>query len=106
MVIQNGFALFTPVLPFQVAEVITPDDDAPSVQSPYRTFNPTTGVSAPVPRISTLILAETFRLDFFLPMGTTGSQVPYQSLNQSQAAFVPDADWAVSRHRPILSRSK
>ena len=32
--------------------------------------------------------------------------LPYQSLNQSHAAFMPDADWAVSRHRPILSRSK
>jgi len=75
LVIQNGFALFTPVLLFQVADVITPDDDAPSVQSHYRTFNPTAGVSAPVPRIGTLILAEAFRLDFSLRIGTTGSQV-------------------------------
>src|ERR1700688_3333461 len=46
-----------------------------------------------------------FRLDFSLRIGTTGSQVPYRSLNQSHAAFMPAADWAVSRHRPTLSRS-
>jgi len=33
---------------------LKPDDDAPSVQSHYKTFNPITGVSAPVPRIDTL----------------------------------------------------
>ncbi|WP_249678823.1 hypothetical protein [Cupriavidus necator] len=45
-------------------------------------------------------------MDFSLRIGTTGSQVPYQSLNRSHAAFMPDADWAVSRRRPTLSRSK
>ena len=92
------------VLPLRVARSIKPDDDAPSVQPHYRTFTPTTSVSAPVPRIGTLILAESFRLDFSLRIGTTGSQVPYRSLNQSHATFMPDADWAVSRHRPNLSR--
>ncbi|PQP07357.1 hypothetical protein C5615_37830 [Burkholderia cepacia] len=93
------------VLPLRVAHRIKPDDDAPSVQSHYRPFNPTTDVSAPVPRIGTLILAESFRLDFSLRIGTTGSQVPCRSLDQSHAAFMPDAEWAVSRHRPNLSRS-
>jgi hypothetical protein len=39
-VIQNGFALSTPVLLFPVASAVTPNDDAPSVQFHYRTFNP------------------------------------------------------------------
>ena len=37
------------------------DDDAPSVRSHYRTITPTTGVSAPVPRIGTRTLAEAIR---------------------------------------------
>jgi hypothetical protein len=42
-------------------------------------------------RISTLALAEAFRLSFSLRIGTTGSYVPYQSLDQGHAAFMPDA---------------
>ena len=54
--IQNGFALSTRLLPFLVDLKIKPDNAAPSVQFHYRTFLPTTGCSAPVPRIGTLIL--------------------------------------------------
>jgi hypothetical protein len=79
------------VLPFQVAHKTKPDDATPSVQSHYRTFVPTTSDSAPVSRISTLALAEAFRLSFSLRIGTTGSYVPYQSLDQGHAAFMPDA---------------
>src|SRR5271163_2862775 len=79
---------------------IKPDDDAPSVQSHYRTFFPTTGVSVPVLRIGTLALAVTDRLGFSLNIGTTGSCVPYRSLSQGHAAFMPDAGWAVSRTPP------
>lgn len=61
-----------------------------------------TNTSAPVPRIGTLTLTESIRLDFSLRIGTTGSQVPYRSLSQSHAAFVPDAGGAVSRSRPTL----
>jgi hypothetical protein len=39
-----------------------------------------------------------------LRIGATGSCVPYRSLSQGHAAFMPDADWAVSRHLPILAR--
>jgi hypothetical protein len=42
----------------------------------------------------------TDRLDFFLRIGATGSCVPYRSLSQSHAAFMPDAGWAISRHFP------
>jgi hypothetical protein len=69
------------VIPFQVSHRIQPDDDAPSVRSHYRTIHPTTGVSAPVPRIGTQTLTVTDRLGFSLCIGTTGSCVPYRSLS-------------------------
>jgi len=81
-----------------------PDDDAPSVQSHYRTFFPITGVSAPVPRLGTQTLVAAGRLGRSLCIGATGSCVPYRSLSQGHAAFMPDADWAVSRRLPILAR--
>jgi hypothetical protein len=93
-------ALFKRILPIRVVHWIKPDDDAPSVQSHYRTFFPTTDVSAPVPRIGTQTLAVTDRLGFSLRSGATGSCVPYRSLSQSHAAFMPDAGWAISRHLP------
>ena len=83
---------------------VKPNDDAPSVQFHYRTFDPTTSVSAPVPRIGTLALADAVRLGFSLHIGTTGSYVPYQSLDQDHAAFMPEASWAVDRFAPNLAR--
>ena len=81
-----------------------PDDDAPSVQPHYRTFVPTTGVSAPVPRIGTQTLTATDRLGFSLYIGMTGSCVPYRSLSQGHAAFMPDPGWAVGRLPPTRAR--
>src|SRR6202035_1283119 len=98
--IQNGLALFTRILPSRVVHWIKPDDDAPSVQSHYRTFFPTTDVSAPVPRIGTQTLTAASRLGFSLRIGATGSCVPYRSLSQGHAAFMPDAGWAVGRTPP------
>jgi hypothetical protein len=92
------------VIPLRVACWIQPDDDAPSVQPHYRTFVPTTGVSAPVPRIGTQTLTVTDRLGFSLSIGMTGSCVPYRSLSQGHAAFMPDAGWAVGRLPPTLAR--
>jgi hypothetical protein len=37
------------------------------------------------------------RLRFSLGIGMTGSYVPYQSLDQGYAAFMPDASWVVGR---------
>ena len=48
----------------------------------------------------------TFRLGFSLHIGTTGSYVPYQSLDQGHAAFMPDASWAVSRLPSTLFRDR
>jgi hypothetical protein len=61
----------------RVAPITSPDNDAPSIQSHYRTFNSITGVSAPVPRIGTLALAESICLSFSLRIGATGSHVPH-----------------------------
>src|SRR5215469_3915774 len=87
---SNGLALFTGLLPLLVGLVPEPDNATPSVQFDYRTFRPTMGCSAPVPRLGTLILTGTTRLDFFLRIGATGSHVPRKSQMQSHATFMPD----------------
>jgi len=85
------------IIPLRVVHPVKLNDDAPSVQSHYRTFGPTTSVSVPVSRIGTLALAKAFRLDFSLGIGTTGSHVPHWSLIQSHAVYVPGAGRAVGR---------
>ena len=69
---------------------------APSVQLHYRAFIPTTSHSAPVLRIGTLVLAVVAACDFSLYHRGTGSHVPYKSLVELRAAYMPDAAWAVS----------
>src|ERR1019366_6419053 len=101
-VIPNGFALSTQVLPLQVAREIKLNNAAPSVQFHYRTFDPTTSDSAPVPRIGTLALVDAVHLSFSLYIGATGSYVPYHSLIRTHATFMPDADWAINRSLPSL----
>src|ERR1700722_15980294 len=54
---SNGFASSTELLPLPVSSGPRLNNAVPSVQSHYRTFNPTTDDSAPVPRIGTLVLA-------------------------------------------------
>ena len=82
---QNGFALSMAIIPLRVVTGIEPDDGAPSVQFHYRTFNPTTGTSAPVPRIGTQTLTATGRLGRSLSIGMTGSCVPYRSHDTNRA---------------------
>ena len=65
----NGFALSTGFLPSPVDPKPELNNAAPSVQLHYRAFLPTTGCSAPVPRISTPILAGASRLDRSLRIG-------------------------------------
>ena len=84
--------------------LVSLDDAAPSLQSHYRTFITTTGCSAPVPRIGTQALVGASHLRGSLNIGTTGSHVPHQSLDQGHATCTPDADGAVSRSRPDWSR--
>ena len=69
------------VIPYRVVAGIKLNDDAPSVRSHYRTIDPTTGISAPVPRIGTQTLTAIDRLGCSLRIGTTGSCVPYRSLS-------------------------
>jgi hypothetical protein len=73
---------------------------APSVQPHYRTFVPTTSHSAPVLRIGTLVLAVLAAWDFSPGIGTTGSHVPYKSLVELRAAYMPDATQAELRVPP------
>src|SRR6516164_9430163 len=54
---SNGFALSTGLLPSPVDPRPELNNAAPSVQPHYRAFLPTTGRSAPVPRLGTPILA-------------------------------------------------
>ena len=91
---SNGFALIMRLLPSPVGRAPRLNTTAPSVQRHYRAFNPTTGCSAPVPRIGVSGLAGTAHLTEPLGIGTTGSPVPYESLIQVHAAFQPDAVWA------------
>jgi hypothetical protein len=73
---------------------------APSVQPHYRAFVPTTSHSAPVFRIGTLVLAVLAACDFSLGIGMTGSHVPYKSLVELRAAYMPDATRADFRVPP------
>ena len=86
----------------QVAHEIKLNNVAPSVQSHYGTFNPTTSDSAPVLRVGTLALVDAVHLSFSLHIAATGSYVPYQSLIRTHATFMPDAGWAINRSLPNL----
>src|SRR3954465_3170986 len=97
---SNGFALSTRFLPSLVDLANGPDNATPSVQPDYRAFSPTTGCSAPVPRLGCLILVGTTHLNFSLGIEATGSHVPCKSLVQSHATFMPDAAWAAIRPPP------
>ena len=83
---SNGFALSTELLLLPVGPGLRLNNAAPSVQSHYRTFSPTTDHSVPVSRIGTLALTDACRLDVSLCIGTTGSHVPYKSLIRLRAA--------------------
>ena len=97
-----GLAPAMRVLPSPVALSPELNNATPSLQSHYRTFIATTGCSVPVPCIGTLILIGSAYLDFSLNIRATGSRVPHRSLDQSHAAFMPDAAWAEIRPSPRL----
>ena len=62
----------------------------------YRAFFPNTSCSVPVHGIGTLILAVLAACDCSFYIGATGSHVPYKSLVELRAAYMPDAARAVS----------
>ena len=88
---SNGFAPVTRLLPSPVGRRSGQDTAAPSVQPHCRAFHPTTGRSAPVPRIGTLVLAGATRSNVSLGIEATGSPVPHESLIRLHAAFGPGA---------------
>ena len=102
---SNGFALSTGSSRHQMASVgpwPRLNNAAPSVQPHYRAFVPTTGCSAPVLRFGTLVLAVGAACGFSLGIGATGSHVPYKSLVELRAAYMPDAARAGFRTSPEL----
>ncbi len=101
---SNGFASATELLLLPVGPEPQLNNAAPSVQSHYRTFNPTTSRSAPVLRIGTPVLAVVAACDRSLGIGATGSHVPYKSLVELRAAYTPDAARAAFRQPPNSSR--
>ncbi len=103
---SNGFASTTGLLPSPVGPGPRLNNAAPSVQPHYRTFIPTTSCSAPVLRIGTPVLAVVAACDLSLGIGTTGSHVPYKSLVELRAAYMPDAARAAFRTPPNSSREK
>jgi len=78
---SNGFALSMALLPFPVGPSPELNNATPSLRRHYSALVATTGCSAPVPRIGTLILAGTACLDVSLRIGATGSHVPRKSLS-------------------------
>ncbi len=99
---SNGLASSPELLPLPVGSERRLNNAAPSVQSHYRSFNPTTGCSAPVLRIGTPVLAVLATCDLSLGIGTTGSHVPYKSLVELRATYMPDAARADFRTAPEL----
>ena len=88
---------------YQLASVgpwLRQNNAAPSVQLHYRAFIPNTSCSVPVLRIGTLVLAVLAACDFSLCIGATGSHVPYKSLVELRAAYMPDATRADFRLPP------
>ena len=102
---SNGFALSTELLPLPVGSGPRLNNAVPSVQSHYRTFNPTTAAPPLCP-------AWVLWPSRFSPLGrllwhrATGSHVPYKSLVWLRAAYMPDAARAGFRATPARSREK
>src|SRR5664280_3405188 len=70
----------------------------PFARLAFTSFLATTGCSAPVPRIATCTLTETFGLSSLLFIGATDSHVPHQSLIRTHAAFMPSVAQPVDRY--------
>ncbi len=98
----NDIASSTGLRPLPVGPGPRLNNAAPSVQSHYRTFIPTTSCSAPVLRIGTLALAVLAACGVSLNIGTTSSHVPYKSLVERRATDMPDAARADFRTAPEL----
>ena len=89
-----GLVLFTLFLPLLVDNIIRPDGASPSLLSHYRTFNATTGHSAPVLRIGTLALVAVTTCAAPLTSKRQVLTFPTKPYYQVTPYFTPDAAWA------------
>src|SRR6266542_2514141 len=80
------------------------DRPPPSLHCHYGSFTTTTKWSVPDQGIGIFCLAFV-ALSIFPLHPRSGSQVPYESLNESHAPYTPDAVWPVDRFPPDCSRS-
>ena len=112
--LRNGLAVATELLPSPVGPEPRRNTAAPSVQSGYRTFVPTTSCSAPVPRIGTRVVPVLAAWTSPLAAGRQVLTFPYKSLIRLRAAYMPDVAAAVffrtaselipgPRHFPVLT---
>src|SRR6476661_8539939 len=81
-------------------------DPLPSLHGDYTRFITTTEQSAPLRRIGTFGLAVGAACAFSLGHRRSGSHVPYKSLVELRAVYMPDAARAVSGPPPSGSRGK
>jgi hypothetical protein len=79
-------------------------DDATPLLHPVSGTSRLLRVALPLCLASVLSSLRVLRLDFSLGIKTTGSHVPYKSLDHVHATFMPDADQAVDRY--LLAQSR
>jgi hypothetical protein len=84
------------LLPYLVDHQVKPIDTTPSLHPHYGTSS-LIRVVPPLCPASVLSPSWVFHLSFSLDIGTTGSHVPPESLDQGHATFMPDAAQAVGR---------
>ena len=99
----NGFTFFTGSSHKMVDLWIRLDNPPPSLQTHYR---PSSLLRSGPPLCSASVLSFLWvlHLNFSLNIGTTGSHVAHESLNQVHAASIPDAVQPVNRYHLNLSR--
>src|SRR5664280_1980126 len=93
------------LLPSLVDHQVRLIDTTPSLHPHYGTSS-LLRVVPPLCPASVLSLSWVLHLSFSLHIGTTGSHVPHESLDQVHATFMPDATQAVSRFPLGLSWSQ
>ena len=103
--VASGTALPRPrAPPVSSWPVAKAEPRSPFAPAHYRAFDTTTGCSAPAPRFGTLALAVGAACGLSLHvLGRDEAQVltvPYESLVELRAAYMPDAARAVSGHPP------
>src|SRR6516225_8533200 len=102
--IENGFALSTRSSRLPVGARPRLNNAAPSLQPYYRAFAATTGCSAPQAPHRYCRPCGFSRLRLLPWHRSRGSHVPYQSLVELRAAYMPDAARAGFRVLPDFSQ--